>query len=579
MKRLGRPLVPLSGLSLLLSACSNPLHPPTAAEQVATSHYLLRQAVQHAQHIQLSRPASEVDAELPEHRRAELDALAGPATYRDRSPTLGPDLTGQTDTPTLTLPLQQAIQLAVKNNLDIQIARLLPAVSQTQITQAEAAFDAVLFGSADLQRLDQPRPTPSPGGAFLGQKPYQQTDIDSLTTGIRKKLTTGGEIRAQTVLSRTWLNPTSYAVDEYYNAALELSLVQPLLRGFGQDVNRAMILLSHSAHRQALHDLRANLLALLANVEQAYWRLFLARQRLLIQERLLERTIDDYNRIRQREGFDVNPVRKTEAGSFVELRRAEVIRARQEVRNASDALKRLINSPDLPLSGETLILPQDEPADTPITFNLLDALTTALENRPELQKALAQIDDAAVRQRLADNARLPLLNLAATLRYAGLSSSEGRAYDRLTDADFIDYLLSLQFELPLGNRAAEAAWQQRLLERQAAVLAYQRQLHDVVLEVKQAIRDLLTAYELIGAARAARRAAADNLRAIERQEEAGVALTPEFLLDLKLNSQSRLAEAETQEIAALAQYNAAVANFYRAIGTLDRRNGIIFQSR
>ena len=75
----------------------------------------------------------------------------------------------------------------------------------------------------------------------------------------------------------------------------------------------------------------------------------------------------------------------------------------------------------------------------------------------------------------------------------------------------------------------------------------------------------------------ARRAASDNLRAIEEQERAGAGLTPEFLLDLKLSSQSRVADAETQEIKALTDYNTAVANFLHAQGTLLKQNGITFE--
>jgi hypothetical protein len=91
------------------------------------------------------------------------------------------------------------------------------------------------------------------------------------------------------------------------------------------------------------------------------------------------------------------------------------------------------------------------------------------------------------------------------------------------------------------------------------------------------MRNLMTDYELIGAARAARRAASDSLRAIQAQEDAGAALTPEFLLDLKLTTQSRLADAETQEYQALTDYSTAIANFYRSMGTLLERNHIDFR--
>ena len=53
-----------------------------------------------------------------------------------------------------------------------------------------------------------------------------------------------------------------------------------------------------------------------------------------------------------------------------------------------------------------------------------------------------------------------------------------------------------------------------------------------------------------------------------------MALTPEFLLDQKLNTQQRLADAEVQEVRALSDYATAIAQLYQVTGTLLDRNGI-----
>ncbi len=581
-KRLLRAFCVSITAATLLTACASPMErdaQEAMRDQMLSSHRQYVTAAASGPVIELSRPPSEVEAGLSQERRDQLDAMSGVRSYESQTPKLGADLLGGREDNVVRLTLEQAVAAAVKNNLDVQLARLRPAISQTQITQADAAFDAVVFADFSLSRLDTPRPPSTVAGAlgaaFGGNR---QTENDSLTTGIRKRLSTGGTVSASTSLARNWEEPQTTSLKEYETANIELGITQPLLRGFGPDVNRAEIILARSARQTSVQDLRRDLLDTVLNVERAYWNLYFSRNRLLIQERLLERTSDDYSRIQKRQDFDVSPVRTTEAGSFVELRRGEVIRARQDVRTASDALKRLINSANLPISGETLIIPADAPADVAVKFSLLDAVTTALRQRPEMQAALQQIHDAAIRLRVADNAKLPQLNVSAVMRFNGLGSSVGGAYDQLTDGDFIDYILGAQFEMPIGNRGPSALYAQRNLERRTSVVAYQRAAQEVVLQVKDAMRTLLTSYELIGAARAARRAAADNLRAIEQQEEAGVALTPEFLLDLKLSSQQRLATAETQELQALVDYNTAIAAYYRALGTLLERNGIAFES-
>ena len=220
------------------------------------------------------------------------------------------------------------------------------------------------------------------------------------------------------------------------------------------------------------------------------------------------------------------------------------------------------------------MLPADEADAAPLTFSLLDALSTALRRRPELERSLLEIADAEVRQRLADNATLPLLDLTAAVGLNGIDVDEWTgAYEDLGTGDYIDYILGVGFEQPLGNRGARALQRQRQLERQQAVINYRRDAQLVVLEVKDALRSVLTNYELVGATRASRLAAADALRSINVRQEVGAALNPEFILDLKLNAQERLAEAETQEARARSNYLTAIAELYRAMGTLPQRYG------
>jgi len=561
-----------------MTACKGPLErsqEQALRERLLATHRAYTQAVGNPQMIELKRPSSDVAERLEKSGRIQqLDEMAGPTAYKSQSLGLGPGLTGEADTPTLAIGLQQAIELAVRNNLDAQLAQLAPSVSQTQVTQALAAFDAVFFTEANYGDLDTPG-TPAFIAAFGGDR--QSTTAD-LTTGIRKPLITGGTVTVQTGFTYNYETPAGVStLNPVERANILLGITQPLLRNFGSDVARSNIELARNAQSAATQQLRTTLLDVALKTESAYWDLVAAQRRLLVRQRLLQRTIDDRDRLERRETFDVSPVRITEANSFVELQRSDVIRARALLRAASDRLKGLIHWDQVPVSSETLLVPAEDPAPNPISYSLLDAVSTALRYRPEMQTALLTIEDAGIRQRVADNARLPALNLDASIRYNSLSGQGvDEAYGDLTEGDYIDYLLKLQFEMPIGNRAAEALYQQRKLERRATVIDYQRRAEAAVLEVKDALRALLTAYELTGSTQAARRAAADSLRAIEEQERAGVALTPEFLLDLKLRAQERLADAETEEVNSLSGYQTAIATYYRTIGTLLEQNNIQF---
>ena len=571
-----------AGLGLLvvswLAGCAGPMDQTpaeTLRDQMIAAHRSQLASVSQAKLIELSREPSDVEAQLSESRRAELDKMSGPDAYQGIKLNAGIDLTGHEDTKSVNLSLQEAVAMAVRNNLDVQVARMTPAVSQTRIVQAQAVFDATFFTNLNFSNLDTPQPT----GAVPSFSGNTQRQTTELSTGIRKPLTTGGRITVQTDLNRHFATPTYFSVNKYYDADVMVNLEQPLLRNFGSDVNRANIILTRNDKLAEAQQLKKSLLQVAAQVEAGYWNLYFTQQQLRIYVRLLERSTDDRDRLIERRGYDASPVEITEANSYVELQRADVIRSRSQVRSASDKLKRLINSPDLPIADETLIVPVDAPSDQPIAFSLLDLVTESLRSRPEMKIALIDIKDATVRQRVADNARLPLLNVAATVQYNGIGvTNPGDAYDQVDDADFIDYLLGAQFEMPIGNRQAEGLYRQRQLERRSAALVYQRQAQDVVLEVKDALRTVQTSYELIGATRAARRAAADSLRAIEVQEASGVALTPQFLINQKLSTQERLANAEIQEVQALTDYHNAIASLYQAVGTLLKRNNIEFQA-
>lgn len=572
-------LFAVAAATLLAAGCTHPIDRSLEArlqDQLRTSTRTYIESIEVDAPHKLTRTASDIDSRITPELRAELDAISGPTAYRNDSLDLGANLRGVEGGPTVAMTLRHAIHTAVRNNLNIRIARLQPAVNDTQITQAEAAFDATYFADVSWQNLDTPRP----GSGITGFGGPQSNENLALSTGVRKFTSTGAQVSAATSLTRDHTDPSSFGGGgpfTYYTSDIELSVSQPLLRNFGSDVNRAQIELAGNARGQSITDLKTRLHELIQAVEETYWTLAFARHRLLIQRRLLDRTIVDRDQVVKRQEFDATPAQVTEANSFVETRRAELIRARQDVRRTSDALKRLMNSPDLPVSTETQIIPLETPADVAIEFSLRDSVTTALQNRPEMQRALLEIDDASIRQRVADNQRLPVLNATGTIRYNGIGFGNAQeSYESTADGDFIDYILGAEFELPIGNRAAEGLYRQRQIERRASVINYQRISQDVVVEVKNALRDLHMAYQLIDAERMARRAAAENLRALEEQEKAGEALTPEFL-DLKLRRQEALAAAELREMQALVDYNIAISTLYRTTGTLMARNGIDFE--
>ncbi len=510
--------------------------------------------------------SGELDTRVEELDRVGPQQSSGGATLD-----LGLGLDGTVLEP-VTLSLEEAIQTAVVQNLGIQNTRIDQSIASAEVVQAEAAFDAVLGAGTNFASIDEPASDlVLSDGLGDDQVFFQGTDASQwgFSTDLNKRLTTGGAIEVSYAAERqSSRGPGAQARLDPNPSTLStvgLGLAQPLLRGFGEDVNTASIKLARNSDRRAALAIEAELLDLVVEVEQAYWRLYIARQELVVANWL----VGEGERIRDilgnRRGFDTTLAQYADAVATVESRKTRLIRARRDVGQAMDLLKLLVNAPDLPIGAEVDVVPVDSMVEAPYTFDLRDSIATALGQSPVIDAAIIGIDDASIAEIVARNGRLPVLDLKAEVSWLGLADGLGGSLQNV-DGNFVDYLVGLQFSQPIGNRAPESVLQQARLRRSAAVIRYRQAIQQTVLEVKNAIRDIEAGYALVGQARNFRLAQAENLRALEALRETLAALTPEFL-NLLFQRQERLGEAQLQELNSLIAYNLAIAELHRVTGT------------
>jgi outer membrane protein TolC len=513
----------------------------------------------------LALQAAPVD-EVVANRRAELEALGGPESYRLADHALTPDLTGAAQR-TAPLTLRDAVGAATEHNLGLRLAGVRAAIDEQGVTVESAAFDTVVFSTVELEDAQQPNRVPVLGGVVIGAGESAQRRATA-ELGMRRLLASGATVSMSGFLERLE-NETSgidFAPDPAWRSGLSFGVTQPLLRGRGSAVATADLELSALQHDISTADRLAELLFLVALTEQAYWDLTESWEALGVRRRLAAQGARVERVLRERLVFDAGQAEYSDALATLQRRKAELLRAERIVRAASDNLKALMRTPEHPLAAETVLVPRDPLTDDPPTFRLVEALTTALRNRPEVERARLQIEDAELRERVAASDLRPQLDLGAEVLLAGLDEGAASTFESLAQDDQLTLLLGLTYENPLGSRAASAARQQARLQSRDALLRFDQAVDDVVLEVKGALRDLETSFALIGATRATRLAETENLRTIQLEEESRSRLTPEFL-NLKFQRQERLGAAQLREIEARANYNRARAAFARALGT------------
>lgn len=508
----------------------------------------------------------------------ELDAMAGPLSRAQRRVPLGENLLG-TPVRTISVSLERAIQTAVKNNIAVQFARLSPPISEARIAAAEAAFDWTVFSNTTWNNTDTPRTqvANSTGATtFSGPTVNLQNSVSS-TTGLRRTLIGGGRLTVQQELGYAddrspgqTINPNPAST-----VAFTMQFEQPLLKGMGSEISQAEIRVARNAERTTVQTFKRDLSKIVADSEKAYWDLVQAREDLVILQRLLERGEATLSQLRARATFDANQAQIADATARVARRRADLTRGQTSLKSVSDRLKVLMNDPDLPVGSELLLLPVDRPVDEPVRFSLPDSIRQAVLNRPEVQQAILGIDDASIRRMVADNARQPDLTLRLQARMNELQDSFGDSYREISDARYVDFIVGLVLEMPLGGRKAEAEFRQRSLERLQAVVSYRNTVQVVTQEVKASLDKVALNYKLIEQTRASRIAASEVLRVLLVEKDINRGVTPERL-DLELNREESLAQAEQDEVRALAEYNAAITDLFQAMGTILERNNVRF---
>jgi outer membrane protein TolC len=502
-----------------------------------------------------------------------LTGTQGPSAVQEptRPPSTGPSLEGAQ---VLRLPLQEVIHRAVANNLEVKVAGYQPAIDETRVTEAEARYDPVFFNNLSYSRTD------NENGFGFGRNNGRNILEE---VGIRQNFWSGGN--AQLSYRSSWTEPRNFSTDfsgqrtvgdTFWDNQVVLEVTQPLLRDFGNDINYARISINRDNQRISLLEFRKQLETTATDIERTYWQLVGAERGVRIAENLLDNTIATGQVLSARRNQDVTRVQLSQANASIESRRAALIQAKARVRDLSDQLKRFMNDPEIPVSSGTLILPANAPSEEPLVFELEDQINTALENRLELGEQQLRVRSADTALRVANNNLLPRLHAVGSISVQGLENDFGRATNEQLGSTNLNYTIGLQFEIPIGNREARAIKRRAQLQRLQAIDQYANLIQQVSLEVQIALREVKTSWDLMAATRMSRFAAADSLLAIQQRQDAGEALTPTFV-QLKLDTQERLANSQTQEVDAISNYNIAIARLEQAKGTLLRYNNIVME--
>jgi len=474
----------------------------------------------------------------------------------------------------LELGLTDVIELALRNNFDIQIERLNVPINELAAIEERAVFDPV-FGTLFNYRQSVIQAVTALQGAPIPEE--RKYDLDF---SLGQALPTGGSYTFLFENERLRTNNIFVPLDPRYDVWIRLDISQPLLRDFGIDVNTTSIRQAENEIKIAEESYRGQMIDAIANAINTYWELVYTIMDLQVREVSLSQAMQllEENRAKFKAGtLPRTDVLQAEAG--VANRRTNILLIRAIIENTEDQLKQALNieAERGPEAWDLPIAPQTPPAVVDIDVTPEHSLELARHFRPDYQQFLLAVDNDEIELRYRRNQLWPDLNLRVSGQLAGVGGTPrpdaiidenvGRGYraafDNATSGKYYSLEAGVMLEIPLGNRARKSAFRAAKLELRQRKLEFERFKQEILVEVRRAIRQLRTARAEIRSTDILRKAQWKKLQAERRRYEVGKTTSFEVLI-----FQEQFAVAQRQYVRSVIGYNQAFVNLQRAQGTL-----------
>lgn len=508
--------------------------------------------------------------------------------------------------------LTEAIQLAIQNNNLIRYradnrttSTILsagdrapssydPSIQETGVlfggrgvAGALAAFDAQLQGSMLWKHNDDPRnlsPT-TPGVPFV-----QVSDAAAFQTQLSKQFGYGGSLTLSHQMDYLQSNAQATAFPSTYTGNVMAQYRHPLLAGAGTEFTRIAgpinqsfgglsgvnqgVLIARINQDLSLADFETSVITMLRDVEDLYWELYLsyreydttvaARNSALQSWREAHRILEAGGK----QGF--KPSDEAQSRDFYFQARAASETALSKVYSSEVVLRRILG---MSVNDGYILRPSDEPTTAQFLPSWEASLTEALTQRVELRKQKWNIKSLELQLCAAESLTRPRLDFVSGYQVNGLGdhllgyynspNQFSTVYGAMTNGNFTGWNLGVEFQVPLGFRAAHA--QVRNIELRLAKARDQlaAQELDISHEVAQDFQTLAVQYVTAQSYFNRFHAAQQRVNLFKAEVEAG---TKTF--DVLLRALSSQAEAEVAYFRSLIEYNKGITALHYHKGTL-----------
>jgi outer membrane protein TolC len=498
-----------------------------------------------------------------------------------------PQTPAQTPAPQLPPPMSgasvdmkissdEAVRLALENNLGIQASRLSPQVQDFALAQTRANYAPVLFSNTTKNSDSNP-----PSNFLSGSTANFLTSEGFRTNGGVQQLLKwgGGRYSLSLAAGRTTTSDPSDPFNPRLSSNMLFNYTQPLLRNFKIDNIRQQLLVGEIERQIVDVQLQERITQTARRVRNAYFDLIGAIGQLDVARQTLELSQQSLKDSQTRVEVGTAPaIDLVEAQAEVARNEEGVIVSEARIKTLEDALRALVLNPNQADFWTTRLTPSEQPVLTPQPIDVEGAVKNALANRTDINQARKQLEQTDVDLKYARNQRLPNIDAIVNYGVAGvggtrfqfdddagvfpppiLNQSERSLLDAFRDVfgnEFKTWSVQVQFSYPIGTSIADAAVAQTRVQRQQE-LTNLRQLEILVTTgVRDAARQVETSLRRVDATKKAREFAERRLDAEQRRMSVGLSTTFQVF-----QAQRDISTARLSELNAIIDYNRALVNF------------------
>jgi len=613
-----RGIVLLAAFSLLVSPvlAQAPQFPPSLQEQTAASGSSASQdhsAAAQTRTLNLRPDYSKGPRWFP-NLIAPYAPTSVPEPVLENSPRLDQLVQGGK----LMLSIDDAISLALENNLNIAIERYVPWLDEANLLYAKSGyngitrFDPILTSAIQQTRYSSPVDNPFLSGSGTLSS-GAATGHDTVANFVYSQgFHTGTFVSLTFNNLRESSNFTDYFFNPWEQSSLTLQITQPLLNGFGTLPNARYIIEAKNTVKVGESQFAQQVIATVTQVSLDYWELVFARENVHVEETAVgtDQQLYENNKKQLEIGSmapsDVVNSESQLASDQLALVQAQTTKMQDETTLLNDISK---NPMAVSLSGVEIV--PTTPISTPPLedVSIQDAVKEAFEKRPEIQQDELNLKNAGIEVKVTKNALLPSLNVFGVYQASGLGGDSFQTTGTQTGlapilsepvvnpgSTLIGYLASptgfssvavpggwtgdwngminakypsieggVNLTLPIRNRAAQALNAQALLNQRLLLAQYQQLQNTVFVQVRNAMIALNQDREAAAAAERARDLAQESYDDEVKKFQLGTSTA--FTVTQK---QTLLTTAEGSALRDRINLIEAEVNFNQAVGrTLD----------